>query len=87
MFGYQGRPPWLLVTLQPAAGGERYQVQAITRDGRSLALGEAVLRGDQGAWGVQLPVELSAVRELRLLAPDGRTAYTATFDATSPWGG
>src|SRR5919197_3653345 len=59
-FGYQGRPPWLLVTLQPAAGGERYQVQAITRDGRSLALGEAVLggpQGAQGAWGAQMPVD------------------------------
>jgi hypothetical protein len=87
VFGYQGRPPWLLVTLQPAAGGGRYQVQAVTRDGRTLALGEAVLGGAQGAWGAQLPVDLSAVRELRLLAPDGRTAYTATFDATSPWGG
>jgi hypothetical protein len=87
VFGYQGRPPWLLVTLQPAAAGGRYRVQAVTRDGRSLALGEAVLGGGQGAWGAQLPVDLSALRELRLLAPDGRTAYTATFDATSPWGG
>jgi hypothetical protein len=87
VFGYQGRPSWLLVTLQPAAGGGRYQVQAVTRDGRYLALGEAVLGGGQGAWGAQLPIDLSAVRELRLLAPDGRAAYTATFDATNPWGG
>jgi Putative zinc-finger len=87
VFGYQGRPSWLMVTLQPAAGGGRYQVQAVTRDGRYLALGEAVLGGGQGAWGAQLPVDLPALRELRLLAPDGHAAYTATFDATSPWGG
>ena len=86
VFGYQGQPSWMLVTLQPPVGaGGRFQVQAVTRDGRYLALGEAVLGRDHGAWGAQLPVDLSAVHELRFLGPDGRSAFTATFDAANPW--
>jgi hypothetical protein len=86
VFGYQGQPSWAMVTLRPPIPAERrFRVQVLTRDGRYLAAGEAVLGGDQAAWGGQLPVDLSAARELRLLGPDGRTAFAATFDAASPW--
>jgi hypothetical protein len=86
VFGYQGQPSWAMVTLRPPVPAERrFRVQVLTRDGRYLAAGEAVLGGDKAAWGGQLPVDLSAVHELRLLGPDGRTAFTATFDAASPW--
>jgi hypothetical protein len=67
----------------PAQG--RVQVQIVTRDGRSRSLGEAVLGGAAGSWGAQLPVELSAVQELRLLGSDGRPTLTATFATTNPW--
>ena len=86
VFGYQGRPSWVMVTLQPSLGEERrLRVQALTRDGRYLPLGDAVLGGATGAWGGQLPVDLSAVHELRFVGSDRRTAFTATFDAASPW--
>jgi hypothetical protein len=86
VFGYQGQPPWATVTLRaPIAAERRFRVQVLTRDGRYLAAGEAVLGGAKGVWGGQLPVDLSAVHELRLLGPDGRTAFAATFDATNPW--
>jgi Putative zinc-finger len=86
VFGYQGQPSWAMVTLRPPIPAERrLQVQVVTRDGRYLAAGEAVLGGSHRAWGGQLPVDLSAVHELRLLGPDGRTAFTATFDAANPW--
>jgi hypothetical protein len=86
VFGYQGQPSWAMVTLRsPIPAERRFQVQVLTRDGRYLAAGEAVLGGSHGAWGGQLPVDLSAVHELRLLGPDGRTAFTATFDAANPW--
>jgi hypothetical protein len=86
VFGYQGQPSWAMVTLRsPIPAERRFQVQVLTRDGRYLAAGDAVLGGSHGAWGGQLPVDLSAVHELRLLGPDGRTAFTATFDAASPW--
>jgi hypothetical protein len=85
VFGYQGQPSWVMVTLQPSIQEDRFQVQAVTRDGRYLALGDAVLGGAKGTWGGQLPVDLSAVHELRFTGSDGRTAFTATFDTANPW--
>jgi hypothetical protein len=86
VFGYQGQPSWAMVTLQSSTQREgRFQVQAVTRDGRYLALGDAVLGGAKGTWGGQLPVDLSAVHELRFVGSDGRTAFAATFDAANPW--
>jgi hypothetical protein len=85
VFGYEGRPAWVMATLRPPAGREgRYGVEVVTRDGRYLALGEAVLGGDRPAWGRQLPVALSTVRALRFLGPDGTPLWTAAFDG-SPW--
>jgi hypothetical protein len=86
VFGYQGQPSWAMVTLRPPMPAERrLQVQVLTRDGRYLAAGEAVLGGATGTWGVQLPVDLSAVHELRLVGPDARTVFSATFDTAGPW--
>jgi hypothetical protein len=74
------------VTLQPLVQEEgRFQVQVVTRDGRYLSLGEAVLGGGKGTWGGQLPVDLSAVHELRFVGSDGRPTLTATFDTANPW--
>lgn len=87
VFGYQGQPSWVMVALQPSVRESgRFQVQVVTRGGRYLPLGDAVLGGARGAWGGQLPVDLSAVHELRFVGSDGRTAFAATFDkATSAW--
>jgi hypothetical protein len=86
VFGYQGQPSWAMVTLRPPIPAERrFQAQVLTRDGRYLAAGAAVLGGANGVWGGRLPVDLSAVHELRLIGTDGRTLFTATFDAANPW--
>jgi hypothetical protein len=86
VFGYQGQPSWVMVTLQsPIRGEGRFRVLAVTRDGRYLSLGDAVLGGANGSWGGQLPVDLSAVHELRFMGSDGRTAFTATFATANPW--
>jgi hypothetical protein len=60
-------------------------VQALTRDGRYLALGTTVLGGGNRAWGGQIPVDLSAVQALRFLRADGQAAFSATFDGVKPW--
>jgi hypothetical protein len=74
-----------MVTLRPPIPAERrFRVQVLTRDGRDLDAGAAVLGGNR-VWGGQLPVDLSAVHELRLLGTDGQTVFTATFDAANPW--
>jgi putative zinc finger protein len=86
VFGYQGQPSWVMVTLQPSIQEEgRFQAQAVTRDGRYLPLGDAVLGGAKETWGGQLPVDLSAVHELRFVGSDGRPTFAATFDTANPW--
>jgi hypothetical protein len=86
VFGYQGQPSWAMVTLEPSIQGEgRFQVQAVTRDGRYLPLGDAVLGGAKRTWGGQLPVDLSAVHQLRFVGSDGRPTLAATFDTADPW--
>jgi hypothetical protein len=86
VFGYQGQPSWVMVTLQPPVQAEgRFHVQVVTRDGRYLSLGDAVLGGAKGTWGGQLPVDVSALHELRFIGSDGRTAFAATFDTANPW--
>ena len=86
VFGYQGQPSWVMVTLQPSTQTEgRFQVQVVTRDGRYLSMGDAVLGGGKGTWGGQLPVDLSAVHELRFMGSDRRPTLTATFATANPW--
>ena len=86
VFGYQGQPSWVMVTLRPPILAQRrFRVEVLTRDRRYLDAGAAVLGGANGVWGGQLPVDLSAVHELRLVGSDGRTVFTATFDAANPW--
>lgn len=86
VFGYQGQPSWMVVTVQPWVPDEgQLQVQALTRDGRYLTLGKAVLGGGNRAWGGQLPVNLAAVHELRFVRSDGRTVFAATFDGIKSW--
>lgn len=87
VFGYQGDPSWIVLTVPPSAGGEReFRAEVVTRDGRYLPLGDVLLGGSATVWGGELPVALSNVSELRLAAPDGRTAFIATFGGADPWG-
>lgn len=86
VFGYQGQPSWMVVTVAPSTPATgQLRVQALTRDGRYLALGTAVLGGGNRAWGGQIPVDLSAVQALRFLRADGQAAFSAAFDGVKPW--
>jgi hypothetical protein len=62
-----------------------FRVWAVTDDGRYLEMGEAILCGDVQGWGRQIPVDLSALRELRFVGQDDRTTFTASFDSSYPW--
>jgi hypothetical protein len=86
VFGYQGQPSWVFATLsRPVAQPEHYDVQLITRDGRRLSLGEAVLGGTRRTWGAQIPVKLTEVSKLRFEAASGQTTMVAYFNARNPW--
>jgi len=86
VFGYQGQPSWLFATLsRPAAQPEHFNVQLVTRDGRSLSLGEAVLGGTHNTWGSGIPVNITQVTQLRFEAASGQATMVAYLNAHSPW--
>jgi hypothetical protein len=65
---------------------EHYDVQLITRDGRHLSLGQAILGGTHRTWGTQIPVQLAQVGQLRFEAVSGQSALVADLNPRNPWG-
>jgi hypothetical protein len=87
VFGYQGSPSWLFATVHlPNTGAQRYDVELITRDGRHLPAGSAVLGGTHGSWGSQIPLDLTEVTQLRFVAVGGQTTMVAYLNDRGPWG-
>lgn len=87
LFGYQGNPSWLWATVHmPDAGAQRFSVQLITRDGRHLPAGTAVLGGARETWAALISVNLTNVAQVRFVAADGQTTMVAYLNAQSPWG-
>jgi hypothetical protein len=87
VFGYQGNPSWLWATMHlPNASPQRFEVQLITRDGRRLPAGTAVLGGTHDTWAAQIPMNLTTLAQLRFVAADGQTTMVAHINARSPWG-
>ena len=87
VFGYQGSPSWLWATVHlPNSGTQRFDVQLITRDGRHLPAGTAVLGGTHDTWGTQIPMDLTNLAQLRFVAADGQTTIVANLNARGPWG-
>jgi hypothetical protein len=87
VFGYQGSPSWLFATVHlPHCAAQRFDVQLITRDGRHLPAGWAVLGGTHDTWGAQIPTDLTQVTQLRFITAGGQTMMVADLNARSPWG-
>ena len=87
LFGYQGNPSWLWATVHmPDAGAQRFNVQLITRGGRHLPAGTAILGGSRETWAALISVDLTNVAQVRFVAADGQTTMVAYLNARSPWG-
>lgn len=87
VFGYQGSPSWLWATVHlPHSAPQTFDVQLVTRDGRHLPAGTAVLGGNHQSWGAQIPMNLTALAQLRFVAADGQTIIVAHLGARGPWG-
>jgi hypothetical protein len=87
VFGYQGSPSWLFATVHlPHSAAQRFDVQLITRDGRHLPAGSAVLGGTHDTWGAQIPMDLTKVIQLRFVTAGGQTIMVADLNARRPWG-
>jgi hypothetical protein len=65
-FGYEGSPPWVLVTVAPAHRDEVTRGEVVTKDGRTIAL-PALELDRTGSWGGAIPVKLYKVASIRLL--------------------
>jgi len=70
----------------PDARVQRFTVQLITRDGRHLPAGTAVLGGARGTWAALISVNLTSVAQVRFVAAGGQTTMVAYLNARSPWG-
>lgn len=88
LWGYQGNPSWVFVSLREPEGGRGwYRAWLVTSDGRRIALGRMELGAGQAAWGHNLPVDLTSAREL-ILEPEGAGGdLVATLAPDSPWEG
>jgi hypothetical protein len=87
VFGYQGRPSWLFATVHlPNPGTQRFGVELMTRDGRQLPAGSALLGGTHDTWSAQIPMNLTEITQLRFVAADGQTTIVAYLNARGPWG-
>jgi Putative zinc-finger len=65
-FGYQGRPSWILVTVDPGHRDQVASAELVTRDRRTIRLPGFEL-GPDGSWGGAIPVNLYDVSAIRLL--------------------
>jgi hypothetical protein len=65
-FTYQGKPSWVLVTVDRAHRGAATTGELVTRKGRSIPL-RGFRLGANGTWGGAIPVHVEQVASIRLL--------------------
>jgi hypothetical protein len=76
-FGYQGRPSWVLVTVDAAYRDRVRSAQLLTSDGRTIGLPDFELRN--GSWGGAIPVPIYRIAAVRLLGDRPGEVLTASL--------
>ena len=66
-FGYEGRPSWVLVTVEPPFRPMVSSAELVTDTGRTIRLPSFRIDPDSGVWGDAIPVGLGEVGSIRLL--------------------
>jgi hypothetical protein len=84
VFGYEGRPSWVLITVEASEGvpSGRYDVQVIGTEGRRIGLGPLSVSDRAGSGGESIPIDLHEVAEVRLIGPGRGNVLQAKF---GPW--
>ena len=77
-FGYEGRPSWLLVTVDVEHRDDVEKAELVTRDGRTVPLHSLEL-DRRGTWGGAIPVKLYNVASVRLLGDSAGEILQASF--------
>jgi hypothetical protein len=83
VFGYQGSPSWVLVTVnspEPMPSGD-YDLQLITAGGRTIALRKLRIDHGTGSSGQAIPIPFYHVAEVRVLGPGRGDVYEARIPA------
>jgi hypothetical protein len=78
VFGYQGRPSWVMVIVDPAHRDARYTGEVVGDSGRRVRLRGFRLDPRTGSWGRAIPMQLHDVASVRLVDPaSGETLEAA----------
>jgi hypothetical protein len=77
-FGYEGSPPWLLLTVDPPHRDAVTTGELVTKDGRTIPLPSLEL-DRKGSWGGAIPVNLYEVASIRLLGEHPGEILQASF--------
>ena len=72
VYGYQGRTSWVLAVVYDGISAGRYQLQAVTDNGRTLPLRSFEIAGGRGSTGGATPVAYDELAQVRLLDAAGR---------------
>jgi anti-sigma factor RsiW len=67
VFGYQGMPSWLLVTVDPSHRDRVSTGELVTNDRRTIPIAALELDRRNGSWGGAIPTNLYDVASIRLL--------------------
>jgi hypothetical protein len=67
VFGYQGEPSWVLVTVDPGQRDRVSGAELVTRDKRTIPLARFELDPQTGSWGGAIQANLYDVASIRLL--------------------
>jgi hypothetical protein len=77
VFGYQGEPSWMLVTVDPRHRDQVSSAELVTRDRRTIPLPGFEL-DRSGSWGGAIPSDLYEIASIRLLGDrPGQVLYAA----------
>ena len=83
VFGYQGDPSWLLVSVEAPAGvlpDGRYVCRLLGPDGGQVRFGSVTVEGGRGSYGRAIGADLDAVGEVQLVGPDGGPLIQADLE-------
>lgn len=87
VFGYQGSPSWLLVTVDPAHRDIVTSAELVTNDRRTIPLPSLELDQRSGSWGGAIPVNLYNVASIRLLGERPGEVLEGSFPSDVSEGG
>jgi hypothetical protein len=81
VFGYEGEPSWVLVTVYESARPEpgEYELQVITGKGRRVDLRPMWIYRKGGSGGSAIPIHFHDVTEVRLIGPGRGNVLHASF--------